>query len=137
MIIKRFEATESSSGGGIPVVPIAIALVLANVVIWGALVDGGSYFENGTWDLFDQNWSRNDQYGSTDKKNYSKVLKWESLSKNWGAIWCIKQKRNRDYNNSFSSDDEVRGGIGSAVEAMITLKVRGAKPQITKGLVQL
>ena len=55
MIIKRFEATESSSGGGIPVVPIAIALVLANVVIWGALVDGGSYFENGTWDLFDQN----------------------------------------------------------------------------------
>ena len=72
MIIKRFEATESSSGGGIPVVPIAIALVLANVVIWGALVDGGSYFENGTWDLFDQNWSRNDQYGSTDKKTYSK-----------------------------------------------------------------
>eukprot|EP00434_Breviolum_minutum_P017816 symbB.v1.2.015725.t1/scaffold1184.1/size176679/5 len=51
------DATGSSSGGGIPVVPIAIALVLANVVIWG-------------------------------------------------AIWCIKQKRNRDYNNSFSSDDE-------------------------------
>lgn len=38
--LKNIEATESSSGsGGIPVVPIAIALVLANVVIWGSLVD--------------------------------------------------------------------------------------------------
>ena len=27
-------------GGGIPVVPIAIALVLANVVIWGARAEG-------------------------------------------------------------------------------------------------
>jgi len=42
-----FEATGSSSGGGIPVVPIAIALVLANVVIWGSLVDRSGYFENG------------------------------------------------------------------------------------------